>query len=232
MSSTIPTRERILDEAMRLFSEHGYAATSIAKIEAASGLTPGAGGLYHHFDSKEAVLAAGIERQLARLAALREIRQVLGSLDDLRAELTLTARYILAELDSESELLRILASDVRNRPQLLTTAVEQLVSSMFTGFAAWIGERAERPICGRGGEDDSHVRTRSPALLTPSARRARRPSPNRGPNTRRYLGADHGQHPDRSRIQITSAASRTGVTRSDCPLRSTARRLGCILEVG
>jgi AcrR family transcriptional regulator len=146
MSSTTPTRERILDEAMRLFSEHGYAATSIAKIEAASGLTPGAGGLYHHFASKEAVLAAGIERQLSRLGALREIRHVLGSLEDLKAELTLTARYVLAELDSESELLRILASDIRNRPQLLRTAVEQLVSSMFTGFATWIGERAERAI--------------------------------------------------------------------------------------
>lgn len=146
MSSATPTRERILDEAMRLFSEHGYTATSIAKIEAAAGLTPGAGGLYHHFASKEAVLAAGIERQLSRLAALREIRQVLGSLGDIKAELTLTARYILAELDSESELLRILASDVRNRPQVLKTAVEQLVSSMFTGFATWIGERAERAI--------------------------------------------------------------------------------------
>jgi AcrR family transcriptional regulator len=146
MSSITPTRERIVDEAMRLFGQHGYAATSIAKIEAAAGLTPGAGGLYHHFASKEAVLAAGIERQLARLSALREIRHVLGSLGDLKAELTLTARYILAELDSESELLRILASDARNRPQLLTTAVEQLVSSTFTGFATWIGERAERTI--------------------------------------------------------------------------------------
>jgi AcrR family transcriptional regulator len=140
------TRERIVDEAMRLFSEHGYTATSIAKIEAAAGLTPGAGGIYHHFASKEAVLAAGIERQLARLGALREIRHVLGSLGDLKAELTLTARYILAELDSESELLRILASEARHQPQLLKTAVDQLVSSTFNGFATWIAERSERPI--------------------------------------------------------------------------------------
>jgi AcrR family transcriptional regulator len=140
------TRERIVNEAMRLFSEHGYTATSIAKIEAAAGLTPGAGGIYHHFASKEAVLAAGIERQLARLGALRQIRQVLGSLGDLKAELTLTARYILAELDSESELLRILASEARHQPQLLKTAVDQLVSSTFEGFAAWITERAGRPI--------------------------------------------------------------------------------------
>jgi AcrR family transcriptional regulator len=126
MSNT--TRERIVDEAMHLFSQHGYAATSITKIEAAAGLTPGAGGIYHHFPSKEAVLAAGIERQLSRLGALREIRNMLGSLGDLKAELTLTARYVLAELDSESELLRILASDARNRPQLLTAAVERPIA--------------------------------------------------------------------------------------------------------
>jgi AcrR family transcriptional regulator len=150
MSTSTPTpsrtRERIVDEAMRLFSEHGYSGTSIAKIESAAGLTPGAGGLYHHFKSKEAVLAAGVQRQLSRLGALREIRRVLGSLGDLRAELTLTARYILTELDSEAELLRILASESRNRPQLLTAAVEQLVTSSFKGFATWIGERAERTI--------------------------------------------------------------------------------------
>jgi AcrR family transcriptional regulator len=145
-ASPTPTRERIVDEAMRLFSQNGYAATSVAKIEDAAGLTPGAGGLYHHFKSKEAVLAAGIERHLERLGALRRIREVLGSLGDLRAELKLTARYFLAELDEESELLRILASDVRNRPQVLTAAAEQLVGSALTGFAGWIAAEAKREM--------------------------------------------------------------------------------------
>src|ERR1700753_541741 len=101
MSST--TRERIVDEAMHLFSQNGYAATSVAKIEAAAGLTPGAGGLYHHFRSQEARHAAAIARRLERLGSLRRIREVLGSLGDLGAELKLTARYLLAELDDESE---------------------------------------------------------------------------------------------------------------------------------
>src|SRR5580700_10895555 len=118
------TRERIIDQAMHLFSQHGYAATSVAKIEA----------------------AAGIERQIARLDAFRELRVVFTALGDLKAELTLIARYILTELDSESDLLRILASEARNRPQLLTAAVDKLISSTFEGFATWIGERAERPI--------------------------------------------------------------------------------------
>lgn len=140
------TRERIIDEAMYLFGQHGYRGTSVVKIEAAAGLTPGAGGLYHHFDSKEAVLVAGVERRLARLDALREIRRVLTPLGDLKAELTLIARYILAELDSESDLLRILASEARNRPQLLTVAVDHLVNATFEGFAMWIAECAELSI--------------------------------------------------------------------------------------
>lgn len=140
------TRDRIIDQAMRLFSQHGYAATSIAKIEAAAGLKPGAGGLYHHFASKEAVLAAGIERQLARLDALREIRRVLAPLGDLKSELTLIARYLLAELDSESDLLRLLASEARSRPELLRTAVDQLVNSTFEGFAAWIAEQTQSQL--------------------------------------------------------------------------------------
>jgi hypothetical protein len=67
-------------------------------------------------------------------------------LGDVRAELTLSARYFLAELDDESELLRILVSDVRNRPQVLTAAVEQLVSSTLADFARWIAAEADRAV--------------------------------------------------------------------------------------
>jgi DNA-binding transcriptional regulator YbjK len=54
-----PTRQRIIDQAMRLFGEQGYAATTIAQIEAAAGLSPGSGSLYRHFPSKQALLAEG-----------------------------------------------------------------------------------------------------------------------------------------------------------------------------
>jgi AcrR family transcriptional regulator len=145
-SPSISTRERIITEAMRMFGQRGYRGTTIEQIEAAAGLTPGAGGLYHHFSTKEEVFLAGIERQLARLRALRDIRRVLGPLDDLKAELTLTARYILAELDDEAELLRIIASEARQRPQLLSPAIDQLIGSTFSWFAAWLSERSESTI--------------------------------------------------------------------------------------
>jgi len=137
---------------MRLFGEHGYRGTTITKIEAAAGLTPGAGGIYHHFKSKDAVLAAGIERHLARLAALRDIRRILTPLGDLHAELTLTARYILAELDHEAELLGFLAAEARNRPHLLADAIEQLVKTTFTGFAVFIADRSDPPLDANNAE--------------------------------------------------------------------------------
>jgi AcrR family transcriptional regulator len=138
MTASTPTRERIIEEAMRLFGEKGYRGTSVAQIEAAAGLTPGAGGLYHHFSSKEALLAAGIERHLARLDALRDIRRLLTNLGDLRAELSVTARYFLAELDSQMELFRLLISEVRARPSMLTQAADQLVASTYRSFAEWL----------------------------------------------------------------------------------------------
>jgi AcrR family transcriptional regulator len=136
--STPQTRDRILDAAMRLFGDNGFRGTSITAIETEAGLTPGAGGIYHHFKSKEALLTAGIERQLGRLGALRDIRRIFSGLGDPRAELTLIARYALAELDSETELLRILFTEARARPQLVGDAVNTLVTQSYGAFAGWL----------------------------------------------------------------------------------------------
>ncbi|MBV8995618.1 MAG: TetR/AcrR family transcriptional regulator [Pseudonocardiales bacterium] len=136
------TRDRIIDAAMALFSEHGYRGTSITRIEQAAGLSPGAGGIYHHFPSKEALLTAGVQRQLSRLAALRDIRRLFADLGDLRTELTIAARYVLAELDQEAQLLRLLASEARHGPRILTDAVAQVVDLTYREFAEWITDRS------------------------------------------------------------------------------------------
>jgi len=48
------TRDRILEEAAKLFTEKGYEATSVQDIAQALGLSKAA--LYHHFGSKEEIL--------------------------------------------------------------------------------------------------------------------------------------------------------------------------------
>jgi AcrR family transcriptional regulator len=54
------TRQKILDAAIDLFSEVGYAAGGLGEIIERAGMTKGA--LYHHFDSKEALATAIIEQ--------------------------------------------------------------------------------------------------------------------------------------------------------------------------
>jgi AcrR family transcriptional regulator len=143
MAASTPTRDRIIDAAMSLFGANGFRGTSVAAIEAAAGLTPGAGGLYHHFRSKEEVLTAGVDRHLDKLRALRDIRRLFTGLGDTRAQLMMTARYALAELDNESELLRILASEARTRPALVERAVSTLVNTTYAEFAAWLEDNQD-----------------------------------------------------------------------------------------
>ncbi len=50
------TRQKILEEALRLFQEKGISETSMADLERAAGVSKGA--LYFHFPSKEALVIA------------------------------------------------------------------------------------------------------------------------------------------------------------------------------
>jgi AcrR family transcriptional regulator len=132
------TRERLVTEAMRLFSAQGYKATSVAQIEAAAGLAAGSGALYHHFKSKESLLAAGIDRQLDRRRAMHDIRALFAGLGDLRIELTLLGKYLLAVLDEESQLLQIAARTPTERSAKLDNAYAALVDGLCAELADWL----------------------------------------------------------------------------------------------
>lgn len=54
------TKERILKTSLTLFSERGYAGTSMRDIAEGLGITKGA--LYRHYEGKEAILAAIVAR--------------------------------------------------------------------------------------------------------------------------------------------------------------------------
>ncbi|BBX36579.1 TetR family transcriptional regulator [Mycolicibacterium mageritense DSM 44476 = CIP 104973] len=132
------TRDRLVTEAMRLFSEQGYRATSVAQIEAAAGLAAGSGALYHHFKSKESLLEAGIDRQLDRRRAMHDIRAMFAGLGDLRTELTLLGRYLLNVIDDESQLLQIAARTPTDRAARLNDAYAALIDGLYTELDDWI----------------------------------------------------------------------------------------------
>lgn len=60
------TRERIVATAAGVFNERGFAGASMADLMAATGLQKG--GIYRHFESKEALALAAFEHAIARMA--------------------------------------------------------------------------------------------------------------------------------------------------------------------
>jgi len=132
------TKDRLVTEAMRLFSEQGYRATSINQIEKAAGLVPGCGALYNHFKSKEALLTAGIDRQLDRRRAMHDISALFAGQGDLRTELTLLCRYLMSVLDRESEFLQVAARTPADQSTRLNDAYAALVDGLYSELADWI----------------------------------------------------------------------------------------------
>ncbi|MEM7137864.1 MAG: TetR/AcrR family transcriptional regulator [Myxococcota bacterium] len=51
-----------MDSTLRVIGKIGYADATVADIERDAGLSPGAGGLYRHFNSKEELLAAAVRK--------------------------------------------------------------------------------------------------------------------------------------------------------------------------
>lgn len=64
-------RAQVLAIAVALFNEQGYDATSVADVAARLGLTKSA--LYHHFDSKEQLLALALNEALSGLEGVLEL---------------------------------------------------------------------------------------------------------------------------------------------------------------
>ncbi|MEE8580920.1 MAG: TetR/AcrR family transcriptional regulator [Myxococcota bacterium] len=63
-----PTADRILDAAEELFAERGLAGTAVRDIAARVGLTPAS--LYNHFESKQVLYEAVLERGIRPLLSL------------------------------------------------------------------------------------------------------------------------------------------------------------------
>jgi AcrR family transcriptional regulator len=77
------TRARLLDSGRRLFGERGYEATSIDAILGDAGVAKGA--LYHHFEDKQQLFDAVLDRTLAEIAG--HVADVAGAGYDALANL-------------------------------------------------------------------------------------------------------------------------------------------------
>ena len=143
----VSTRERIIAEALRLFAERGYSATAVAEIEAAAGLSPGAGGLYRHFKSKEEVLAAAVaarsETTQDELAATLLGDGIGPESDPLPARMRLVCKAGLRKVSEEQQLLRVLFRDLDQFPYLVDRVRENLTDPTYRALAEWLSRQPE-----------------------------------------------------------------------------------------
>lgn len=133
---------------MRLFAHRGYEATKVGQIEEAAGLQPRRGGLYKHFESKQALLEAAVQEHLDSAATgATQIGAI--DLDTLHgADATLlrplvaaVGRWFLDEMDRledltrvfehDAERLAVLADEVRTKlVDLSYEATERIITAL------------------------------------------------------------------------------------------------------
>ena len=113
-SCTAP-QTRIIDAALVLFAERGINGTSLQMIADAIGVTKAA--VYHQFQSKEEIVVATAERELARLEAAvtaaeaeddraRALDVLVGEVVDLAVE----RRHVVSTLMHDPVVVRLLAT--------------------------------------------------------------------------------------------------------------------------
>ena len=124
---------------MDLFGRQGYRATTIAQIEQAAGLAPGAGGLYRHFPSKRALLEAGLRRQFDAGHELAELLDpTVVPHGNAVAPLVAVARAGLRRLEQERDLNRVLVRDLADFPDLLAEVRDRELRRVHAALVAWL----------------------------------------------------------------------------------------------
>ena len=121
-------RERLVRAAMRLFAERGYGRTTIGDIEEAAGFTRRGGTLYHYFPSKEAVLEAALQEHTQAVEDLGGLARLLP-LPDRSSELLLLGKWLLAELDRQHDLVRVLEKEGDQLAEVRDRLNRELVDS-------------------------------------------------------------------------------------------------------
>lgn len=130
--------EQILDAAMALFAERGYANTSVADIQTAAGMTPGSGALYKHFSSKQSLLEAGVERFVSEgQAAATELTKHHGELEACLRDMADGALQALAR---DSATMRVVWRDLPAFPDMSQRVLDARLQHGFAQLTRWLND--------------------------------------------------------------------------------------------
>jgi TetR/AcrR family transcriptional regulator, transcriptional repressor for nem operon len=134
-------RDKLLDEGLRLFTQHGFTATGVQEITEAGGVPKGS--FYNYFDSKEdfalAVLQRYQDQACHHIGSILE-RQDLTPLGKLRALHENMIEQMAATGFSQGCLAGRLAQEVAGENPILRPHLEHTFSCMRELFATTLRE--------------------------------------------------------------------------------------------
>jgi AcrR family transcriptional regulator len=131
---TLGMRQRILQEAARLFTRSGYSAISMREISQACGITKAA--LYYHFKDKEALIVAIMSDNLTEIGRL--ISSCRASQSDARGRLTAFMRAVFAQPVEQRAAIRLASQEMSNLSPEARTGFGKLYQDTFIGPLAEI----------------------------------------------------------------------------------------------
>ncbi len=127
-------RDRLLGAALRLFAAKGYAATSVADIQRASGLAPGSGALYKHFASKRALLEAAVTHRIDSIVAAREQFDA-GQPGTVEQTVRTAGRLIWSNLNQSEDLLKVMLREPEELGDLDEKTWQVITDNAYQRFA-------------------------------------------------------------------------------------------------
>ena len=130
------TVELILSASMKLFHEKGFDKTSMQEIVEESGVSKGS--IFHHFDSKEEILTAGIVNQAKAHGQI--IRTWLDELEGMTAKekMIVLLDRVFEDTDVDALSVRILKS-----PQLILAVMQESLKITAPTYAKIFKEGVE-----------------------------------------------------------------------------------------
>jgi AcrR family transcriptional regulator len=130
------TRRRILDGALKLFSQKGYLGATTKEIAREANISEMT--LFRHFPTKE-VLFESVLSTHSFLPALKEILPAIKGKPPEEA-LALIARKYLATLERRKDFIKILLSQSEFFPEKMHTIYHAFLSELFSTLAAYLRE--------------------------------------------------------------------------------------------
>ncbi len=130
-------RERLLSSTLELFAQRGYAATTVADIESAAGLSPGSGAMYRHFSSKEDLGVEVLTNLADRFRQFRSLVPQVLTAGDPHAELVAVSE-LFTGLWVENQGAFALMGDGQVLPDRLRAELGVVVEEGYGWFVDWL----------------------------------------------------------------------------------------------